>query len=157
MKMKQRVPFVFGVASVFSAWFCLVTTGFVCFADPTDDYGWTVAGRGAAALLAVLAAVVTDALWNARPWVWRASLALAVAYAVSAFVATSTDRGSNLLDPVFGPAVSGVVVVVLLACIYFQVRAMRPKQPSWPQSTAPIAVPRPSAPMHPATGPGSRP
>ena len=148
--MKGRAPFGFWVAGAFSAWFCVAMVVIVCVADPDYDGAWLAVGRGAAALLAVLAAVVTEALWRARPWVWRASLALAVAFSVAVLV-TFGD-----MEEALGVLLASMVVVVpLLAYVRSRAKAMWPKQP--PRSTAPIAVPRPSAPMHAAPRPGGRP
>jgi peptidoglycan/LPS O-acetylase OafA/YrhL len=143
------------VAGALSAWFCVAMVVIVCMADPDYDDAWLAVGRGSAALLAVLAAVVTEALWRARPWVWRASLALALAYAVIVFVATSADPASNVGEAFALLIASAVPLVPLLAYIHGRAKAMWPNQP--PQSTAPIAVPPPSPPMHPAPHPGGRP
>jgi hypothetical protein len=148
--MRPRAPFGFWVAGAFSAWFCVAMVVIVCVADPDYDDAWMAAGRGAAGLLAVLSAVVTEALWRARPWVWRASLALALAYAVTILVACGID-----FSWVGVVLASAVVVVPLLAYIRGRARMMWPGQP--PQSAAPIAVPFPSPPMRPAPRPGGQP
>ena len=153
--MKGRAPFGFWVAGAFSAWFSVAMVVIVCVADPDYDDAWLAVGRGAAAQLAVLSAVVTEALWRARPWVWRASLALGLAYAVIVFVSTATEPGSNVREAFALLMASAVVVLPLLAYIHGRAKVMWPKQP--PHSSAPIAVPRPSPPMRAAPRPGGQP
>jgi hypothetical protein len=134
--MKGRAPFGFWVAGACSGWFCLAMVMAVCMADPAYDGGWMVE-RGVGAVLAVLSAVVTEALWRARPWVWRASLALAVAFSVGLLVMLRRD-----MEEALGLLLASMVVVVpLLAYIRSRAKVMWPKQP--PQPAAPIAVPRP--------------
>jgi peptidoglycan/LPS O-acetylase OafA/YrhL len=141
--MKGGAPFGFWAAGALSAWFCVAMVVMVCVADPAyDDDAWLTLGRGAAGLLAVLSAVVTEALWRARPWVWRASLALALAYAVIVFVSTTADPASNVGEAFALLMASAVVVVPLLAYVRSRAKVMWPKQP--PRSAAPIAVPRPA-------------
>jgi hypothetical protein len=143
------------VAGAFSAWLCLAMVVIVCVADPAYDHAWMALGRGVAAVLAGLSAVATEALWRARPWVWRASLTLAVAYAVAVLVAFGADSMSSIMDGVGVLLVSATVVVPLLAYIHRRAKVMWPKPP--PRSAAPTAVPRPSPAMHPAPRPGGRP
>jgi hypothetical protein len=155
--VRGRAPFGFWVAGVFSALFCVFMVMILFEGDPEHTLkGPGAAFRGAATLLAVLAAVVTEALWRARPWVWRASLALALAYAVIMFVGTAADPASNVGEAFALLMASAVPLVPLLAYIHGRAKTMWPKQSST-QPTAPIAVPRPSAPMHPAPRPGGRP
>ncbi|HET7232536.1 MAG TPA: hypothetical protein VFJ16_21180, partial [Longimicrobium sp.] len=47
--------------------------------------------RGVLAVLAALSAVATEALWRARPWAWRASVALAVAWGVTVMAMSFTE------------------------------------------------------------------
>jgi peptidoglycan/LPS O-acetylase OafA/YrhL len=89
-------------------------------------------GRGVAALLAGLSAVATEALWRARPWVWRASLTLALAYAAAVLVAFSADSMSSIMDGVAVLLVSATVVVPLLAHVRRRAKAMWPKPPPRP-------------------------
>ncbi len=156
--MNGRAPYGFWVCGWVALGFCAAVLLGIAWAELDADWNeWGLAaGRGAAALLAGLSAVVTEALWRARPWVWRASLALAVAYAAVVLGAASIGDGGDLGAAIFLLTVSAVVVVPMLAYIRARAKVMWPKQP--PQrSTAPIAVPRPYPPMHPAPRPGGRP
>jgi hypothetical protein len=158
--MKPRTPFGFALCGWVALCFCVAVLLGMVWAEL--DANWNewgmVAGRGAAALLAGLAAVVAEALFRARPWVWRASLALALAYAATLLAAGSLGDGADLGAALFFLMMSAVVVVPMLAYIRRRAKAMWPNQPP-PHSTAPIAVPRPSPPMHPAqrSGPGGGP
>jgi peptidoglycan/LPS O-acetylase OafA/YrhL len=153
--MKPRVPFGFWVAGAFSAWLCLAMVVIVGVSDTLWHGEWVVLIRAVAMLLAVLSAVATEALWRARPWVWRASLTLVVAYAVAVLVAFGADPMSSIVDGVAVLLVSATVAVPLLAHIHRRAKVMWPKPP--PQPAPPAAVPRPAPPMHPAQRPGGRP
>jgi len=108
--------------------------------EPNRDTG-TVFFRGAAGLLEVLSAVVTEALWRVRPWVWRASLTLALAYAVIVFQALMAEPGGHVSDGMLALTISGVVVVPLLVYINHRAREIwPPRHPRRPFN--PVRVPR---------------
>jgi peptidoglycan/LPS O-acetylase OafA/YrhL len=154
----RPVPFGFVLCGFGSLCVCLAALVALVLMELEADFSdWRVpAGRGAAALLAMLAAVMTEALWRLRPWVWRASLALAMAYAATVIVGFSTYHPPKVGEALFVLMASAVVAAPPLVYIRRRAKAMWPKQPP-PHSTAPIAMPRPSPPMHPAPRPGSRP
>ncbi len=83
--MNPRTPLGFYVAALCAAGFGVLMGGTVVALDGAAAGGAVgmVLGRAAAALLAALSAVAAEALWNARPWAWRASLVLALAYAAA--------------------------------------------------------------------------
>ncbi|HEU4559021.1 MAG TPA: hypothetical protein VFS20_14270 [Longimicrobium sp.] len=145
--MRPRTPFGFWVAGAFSAWFGVAMVVTVLSLESGGDSG-TVFFRGAAGLLAVLAAVVTEALWRVRPWVWRASLALALAYAVIASAVLMAEPSGRISDVILVLGTSAVVVVPLLIYIYGRARDIWPRPRPRPLSS-PIQVPRPSPPGPP--------
>jgi hypothetical protein len=153
--MKGHTPFGFVVCGLVALCFCVAVLLGIVWAELDADWNeWGLtAGRGAAALLAGLSAVVAEALLRARPWVWRASLALALAYAATLLAAGSIGDAGALAATVLLLTVSSVVVVPMLAYIRGRAKAMWPKQPQQP--VTPIAVPPPSRPMHPAQRSGS--
>ena len=155
--MKGRTPFGFVVCGWVALCFCVAVLLGIVWAELDANWNqWGLtAGRGAAALLAGLSAVVAEALFRARPWVWRASLALALAYAATLLAAGSLGDGADLGAALFFLMMSAVVVVPMLAYIRARAKVMWPKQPQQP--VAPVAVPHPSPPMHPAPHPGGRP
>lgn len=57
--------------------------------------------RAAAALLAALSGVAAEALWRARPWAYRATLTLALAYAAVVIMESLTAYGRNSLSEAF--------------------------------------------------------
>jgi hypothetical protein len=82
--MSSRTPAGFYFASVCAAGFgAMMALGFLAADQPGGSVLETFAARAATALLAALAAVAAEALWNARPWAYRATLALALAYTAS--------------------------------------------------------------------------
>lgn len=61
------------MAGCSSAWFGVVMLLASVAMNPSfDGDGYGALARGATALLAALSGVVTEALWRARPWAWRA-------------------------------------------------------------------------------------
>ncbi len=152
--MKPSAPFGFYVAGCFSAWFgAMLLIALVSMDAPGANQWNGLLGRGSVALLAALAAVVTEALWRARPWVWRASLALALAYVAVVLAAfTGSDRGG--IEVAVGVlAGSSTVLVPLLMYIRHRSRRLWPPAPrAASHARARISVP-PSAP--PATTPGT--
>lgn len=144
--MRPRTPFGFWVAGAFSGWFGVAMLVTALSLRPDGDVT-TVLFRGGTALLTVLSAVVTEALWRVRPWVWRASLLLAITYAVGLFLVISTE-GSGIAEAVGLLMVSAVVVVPLLAYIRSRAMDFWPRQSS-PHSSPSLQVPRPRPPMSP--------
>lgn len=81
-----------GVAWTFAA--VMAYALFVADASAGDGPFAMVAPRAFAALLAALAFVAGEAIWNVRPWAWRASVALAATYAaVAALQVFSSAHG----------------------------------------------------------------
>jgi len=151
--MKPRAPFGFFVAGCFSAWFGVTMLVALLILDSElDSSPDRMLTRGATALLAALAGVVTEALWRARPWAWRASLVMALVYvaAVAAVFGSKADGVETVLAVLVS---SGVVLMPILAYIRSRCRML------WPPTASPparISVPPPSArPHHPY--PGARP
>lgn len=154
----RPVPFGFVLCGLGSLLVCLAALVALVLVEIEANWSdWRVpAGRGAAALVAMLAAVVTEALWRARPWVWRASVALTLVYAVIVVAGFSTYHPPKVGEALFVLTVSAMVVALPLFYIHRRARAMWPKRPP-PHSSAPIAAPRPAPPMHPAPRPGGLP
>jgi len=134
--MKPRAPFGFFVAGCFSAWFGVTMLVALLILDPGPGGGDArVLARGATALLAALAGVVTEALWRAHPWAWRASLAMALVYVPAVVAVFGTRLGG--VETALGVLISsGVVLVPLLAYIRSCSRTL------WPQR-GPVRVPAP--------------
>ena len=150
--MNGRTPSGFVVCGWVALCFCVAVLLGMVWAELDANWNeWGLAaGRGAAALLAGLAAVVTEALWRARPWVWRASLSLALAFAATVAVAFGADGGDDLEVAISVLLMCAVVIVPLLVYIRNRSKALfgHPRPPH----AAPIAVPRPSPPPAPRTG-----
>jgi len=72
------------------------------------------ARRGAVALLGALSLTAADALWHGRPWAFRASAALALAFA-AAIVAAGSAWG----DPAGTGACLLLIVVFLLPALAY--------------------------------------
>ncbi len=132
--MRQPTPFGFWVAGAFSAWFAVAMVVVALSVNPWDGDWTAVWFRGAAAFLAGLAAVVTEALWRVRPWVWRASLALAVSYAVILSVVLMGEPHARIGDTIAALMVSAVVVVPFL--LYIRSRALE----IWPRPFTPPRI-----------------
>lgn len=154
--MKRQAPFGFFVAGACAAWFGFWMVVAVATMDPARDGGpWSSPlARGAAAVLAALSAVVVEALWRVRPWAWRASVALAVAYAAAVVAVFCTMHdGAGVAIPVL--LASLVVVGPILAYVRDRSRALWPRTP--PRAGAPVPRPRPPAgtpsPPHRRAGP----
>ncbi|HYH78662.1 MAG TPA: hypothetical protein VEX86_02670 [Longimicrobium sp.] len=154
--MKPKVPFGFFVAGCFSAWFTVMMVLGVLSLNPLSGGEWSFAWRGAAALLAALGAVVTEALWRARPWVWRASVVLAVAYAAVVLVGFGAP-GDDSLEAGIGILVASAVVVgPILAYIRYRAQTLWPPLPA-PYARVQVSPPRPRGPVRGAPGTGARP
>jgi peptidoglycan/LPS O-acetylase OafA/YrhL len=141
-----RTPGGFYLAGGLSALF-LALMGFVLFILD-GEAGETALTRGMVAVLAALSAVVTEALWRARPWAARASWALAIAF-VAAVVIRTTTMGPRWLEPM------GVVLVCCLCVvgpivgyIHRTSRKLFPRRPA--PGVAPAQGPA-------AVGPGAQP
>lgn len=116
--VSPRTPTGFYVASVCAASFGALMAVMVLLMDQGDGLVWrAIPGRAAAALLAALSGVAAEALWRARPWAWRASLALAVAYAALVTLFSVVGNEGGLVAALWILISSGVVVVPLLMYI----------------------------------------
>jgi len=116
--MKPRTPSGFWLAGLCSAIFTAVMVWMVV-RQPSWRYDEFLSTRAAAALLAVLGAVVTEALWGARPWAYRASAALAVAYGAVIAALAFAQRG---MDGVMGACWLLVPSYVLIVPLVSYVR-----------------------------------
>lgn len=135
-----RTPFGFWLVGALSACFAAVMVVVLLALDANPDPD-TVFFRGAAGLLAVLAGVVTEALWRVRPWVRSASVLLALAYAGVVALTMLGEPGGRVGDVVAVLAVSGVVVVPLLLYIFECANEIwPPRHPRHPFNT--VRVPR---------------
>ncbi|HET7461952.1 MAG TPA: hypothetical protein VFJ82_11920 [Longimicrobium sp.] len=138
-----KTPFGFFVAGACAAWFGFWMVMVVLYGmNPADDgVSWTSSplGRGAASVLAALSAVVAEALWRARPWAWRASVALAVVYAAAVLAVSATVRdgvGTGLTVLL----ASSVVVGPILAYVRGRSRNLWP--PARARARPPVPAPR---------------
>ncbi|HET7461949.1 MAG TPA: hypothetical protein VFJ82_11905 [Longimicrobium sp.] len=115
--MSTRTPTGFYLAGLCSAVFTGVMAWMVVqFGLWTHDGSLRV--RAAAALLAVLGAVATEALWGARPWAYRASAALAVAYGASILALAFAQRGmGGVLGACWLLVASAVVVIPIVSYV----------------------------------------
>jgi len=106
---KPHTPTGFYIAGLFSAGLGMVSLA--AFLDgPAGNAPADLVRHGAMASIAVLSFVATEALWAARPWAWRASLALALAFAAEWLAAWATDPGGGL--------VNGIIVVGTFSCVF---------------------------------------
>jgi len=113
---QQRTPLGFYVAAV-----CAAVFGAAMVRLALVPFWWghlDVLVRAAALVLAGLSAVAAEALWRARPWAYRASLALAVAYAcVLAIKGFLNDGMDGVVTAVWMLILSAIVVVPLVAYV----------------------------------------
>ena len=148
--MSSRTPDGFYVASICAAAFggCMAVV-----AGPMENLGhpWeTVLTRALAGLLACLSGVAAEALWNARPWAYRASLALALAYAAAVTLLTLAVEGAGGLMVAFWILfVSAWVVVPIVMYVRNRSATLfgtpRPPGPRRPSPAPPSPVVRPVA------------
>jgi hypothetical protein len=148
----RRTPLGFYVASVFAAVFCTCMVAAVLALDygrgVTNPLWETILARAAAALLAVLSAVAAEALWRARPWAWRASRTLAVAY-VTVVIVPCLMYGLYGLMVAFPVLLFSAVVLVPLL-MYIRDRSAqlfgtpRIRRPTPIPSAPPVRVPVPA-------------
>jgi hypothetical protein len=91
--MSSRTPagfyFVSMCAAAFGGCMALVAALMENLGSPRE----TLLVRALAGLLACLSGVAAEALWNARPWAYRASLALALVYAAAVTLLTLAVEG----------------------------------------------------------------
>ena len=116
----------------------------VCAAGYGVIAGWValtspdVMPRGEQGLVAALGMVAAEALWNGRPWAFRANAALAAAFYLS-FLRESIPIG---LVGVFELiVVAGIFIGPML--FYVHSRTARLRAFAAPRRPVPIAVPRP--------------
>lgn len=99
--MSSRTPAGFYFVSVCAAAFGGCMTLLAVLME-NEGHPWeTLLIRAVAGLLACLAGVAAEALWNARPWAYRASLALALAYAAAVTLLTLAVDGLKGLVAAF--------------------------------------------------------
>ena len=123
--MQRNQPFGFFVAGFCSALFAWGML--MLLLDPYVAGEPDLRGRGAAALLAALSIMTTEALWCTRPWAWRASLSLALAYAAVVLLAFGTDSDNGLGSAMLVLVMSSFVLVPTLIYIHRRSRQL------WPQ------------------------
>ena len=109
--MTPRTPTGFCLAGLCSAAFACVMAWIVASPAPFGVEGM-VGVRAAAALLAVLAAVATEALWGARPWAYRASSTLAGTWFAAVATLAFAGEGMAGLTASFWLLVPSAMVVV---------------------------------------------
>jgi len=115
--MNHRTPLGFYLAGLCSAVFAAVMAWMLASSGTFGGAG-SLQGRAAAALLAVLAAVATEALWCARPWAYRASAALAVAYGAAVLALAFAQNGiAGVMAACWLLVASAVVVVPIVAYV----------------------------------------
>jgi hypothetical protein len=154
--MKPRATFGFYLAGCFSAWFGVMMLIASASMNPSPGGArHSALARGATALLAALSGVVTEALWRARPWAWRASVALALVYVAAVLAVFGGGQPGGVATALGLLAASCPVVAPLLIYIRGHSRTLWPpaKQPG----PARVAVPPPSAARQGAPRPGPRP
>ncbi|HET7461953.1 MAG TPA: hypothetical protein VFJ82_11925 [Longimicrobium sp.] len=127
--MKPDTPIGFYLCGIISAAFCAATVAAQFSLSPVGgESPGRLAVRGLSMLLVPLAAVVTEALWRARPWAYRASVTLAVVYASTLAAAAVATRGTEMMGSVllwmFG---STVVVVPMLGYIHARTEQLWPR------------------------------
>ncbi|HEU4559019.1 MAG TPA: hypothetical protein VFS20_14260 [Longimicrobium sp.] len=92
--MSSRTPAGFYFASVCAAGFgAVMVLGFLAVSEPGLEDPATLIVRGAAAVLAALAGVAAEALWNARRWAYRSTLALALTWTASVVLLGMASMG----------------------------------------------------------------
>lgn len=137
--MNADTPTGFYVCGLFSGALCVATVAAQLSMDPVGgESGGRLAVRGLSLVMVPLAGVVTEALWRARPWAYRASLALALVYATTLATAMYAVRHSRMLDDmVMWTIGSAVVVIPMLGYI----RALSAR--IWPRARVALSAPRP--------------
>lgn len=90
--------------------------------------GWeTLLARGAVTLLGALGMVAGEALWSARPWMYPASVALALAY--SAVVLSFGALSGGIVGFTSGFVMVGVSCIFLLPVLAFVRHRSHPPAP----------------------------
>lgn len=137
--MKPDTPTGFYVCGLVSALFCVGTVALQLAMDPLDgESGGRMMVRGLSMLLVPLSAVVTEALWRARPWAYRASLALALVYASTLAAAVVATRDTAMIGSVVMWAiVSAVAVIPMLGYIHTRSAQL------WPRGRVAVPAARP--------------
>ena len=148
--MSSRTPAGFYFASVCAAAFggCMaLLAGLVENLGSPPVMILIRAVAGLLACLSAVAAVAAEALWNARPWAYRASLALALAYAAAITLLSLAYEGVGGLMVAFWILFFSAWVVVPIV-MYVRNRSTKRFGPQRQQTRpAPMRpVPRPVAP-----------
>jgi uncharacterized membrane protein (DUF2068 family) len=137
--MSSRTPAGFYFVSVCAAAF---GTGMALVAGMVDNLGnpWaTILIRAVAGVLACLSGVAAEALWNARPWAYRASLA----YVAAVTLLTLGVYGLEGLLATIGILLFSACVILPIV-MYVRDRTDRLFGPPRPQPR-PAPLPRPVA------------
>jgi len=137
--MKPDTPTGFYLCGLMSAMLCVGTAALQFSLNPLPgESGGRLAVRGLSMVLVPLAAVVTEALWRARPWAYRASLALALVYAATLAAAAVATRDTWMMGSVvLWAAGSAAVMVPMLGYIHTRSRQM------WPRARVAVPAARP--------------
>lgn len=136
--MRSHAPPGFHAAALCAASFGTIMAMVVLELDGGDPWGrmWM---RACAALLAALSGVVTEALWRPRPWAYRATLALALAYTAVVILLSLGLEGLDGLTTAFWNLFFSAWVVVPIV-IYVRNRSATLFGPR-PQPRGPLARP----------------
>lgn len=142
--MRSRTPAGFYLLSICAAAFGVCAALVAGLTENEGRPGETILVRALAALLACLSAVAAEALWRARPWAYRASLALAVAYAAAVtLLCLGTDGLDGLMTAFWILLFSAWVVVPIVVYVRGH-------------STRLFGTPRPPSPVPRPVAPGGR-
>ncbi|HET7231214.1 MAG TPA: hypothetical protein VFJ16_14475 [Longimicrobium sp.] len=145
--MSQRTPLGFYVASIIAAGFGLMMVAWMVSMDSGPFYRWTtVAGRVGSALLAALALVAVEALWCARRWAYRATLALVAGYAALIVTVSVVGTGFTGLFLAFWLLLVSAMVLVPIVLYVRDRSAVLFGPPHAPQPAPQRPVPAPTAP-----------
>jgi hypothetical protein len=150
--MRPHPPPGFHTAALCAAVFGTIMAAAVLALETSSGGPWgTLWMRAAAALLAALAAVVTEALWRPRPWAYRSTLALALVYTAVVTLLCLGLKGLEGLTVAFWILFFSAWVVLPIV-IYVRNRAATLFGPQGQQRRPPPRGPHPQP-----TAPGGRP
>lgn len=139
----SRTPGGFYLLALCSGVFTLGMVSAMLALDPVVfDAEWRLLARGVVMVLAALAAITTEALWNARPWAARASTAFAVSFAAGMLLIVK-DSPINEYPFVVGVLLFAALFIVP-ALLYIRARTRQ----LWPRHTA-VRVAAPHRPTLP--------
>ena len=149
--MSSRTPAGFYFVSVCAAAFGAIMAMVAGLMENLGNPEETILIRAVAGLLACLSGVAAEALWRARPWAYRASLVLALAYAAAVTQLSLGLEGVDGLMAAFWILLfSAWVVVPTLAYVNDRSNRLfgprRPRSPVPPSPAPPRPVARPVPP-----------